>query len=150
MENIKNRLSYDTQTGLFHWSLETKNQNAGKIAGQITKDGYVRIHINGKKYLAHRLAWWYVYGHFPERIVDHIDRNKQNNAISNLRIADPKENAQNRGNAVGFTWHEKTQAFSARIIVNGKLIGLGYHKTALDARAAYLKAKKQYHPSFER
>ena len=146
LAQIKDKLSYDPITGIFVWASSIPNKHAGKEAGQLTKDGYVRLNINGKKMLAHRLAWWFVHGEMPDKIIDHIDRDKTNNAISNLRAVSANENAQNRGNAVGFTWHPKTKAFAARIIVNGKVIGLGYHKTELDARAAYLRAIKTYHP----
>ena len=146
LAQIKEKLSYDPITGIFVWASSVPNKYAGKEAGQKTNDGYLRINVNGKKMLAHRLAWWYIYGELPEGIVDHIDRNKLNNSAANLRVVSSAENAQNRGTALGFSWHEQSKAFATRIIVKGKTIGLGYHKTMLEARAAYLQAVKTYHP----
>ncbi|MDD0156969.1 HNH endonuclease signature motif containing protein, partial [Shigella flexneri] len=68
----------------------------GKVAGTISY-GYNAINIDGVRYFAHRLAWLYVYGEWPKQEIDHIDRNRRNNAISNLRDVSRVVNALNVG-----------------------------------------------------
>jgi hypothetical protein len=148
IEQLKERLSYCPKTGIFKWNDTVKNQCKGTQAGQTTSQGYIRLNIEGKKILAHRLAWAYVYGSFPKGHIDHVDRNKSNNSISNLREVSKKENAQNRGNIKGAYWHESSKLFCSRIQVDGKVTHLGYFKTKEEAQAAYLKAKQELHPFY--
>jgi len=107
--------------------------------------------IDQANYLAHRLAWLYVTGHWPLVHVDHIDGNRKNNAFSNLREADRKTNAQNMRMAhrdnktglLGVTAHRKT--FVANILVDGCQLRIGRFATAEEAHAAYLNAKRAMH-----
>lgn len=95
-EILKSQLNYDSITGIF-----TRIDNSGKAkigdsVGYHSKDGYLSIGVNGKKYLAHRLVWMYIYGEFPKEQIDHINRNKSDNRICNLREATHAQNQQNR------------------------------------------------------
>ena len=83
---LKEVLAYDPYSGKFTWkvSLNTKIR-AGSAAGCLSPEGYIRITIGGKKYKAHRLAWFYVYGYFPENQVVHLNGARSDNRISNLR-----------------------------------------------------------------
>ena len=85
-ESLKELLIYDTSTGEFVWTKQIPGRRKRKV-GTIRPDGYVMIHIVGKFYLAHRLAWLYINGEWPEGEIDHIDRNPSNNAFANLRGA---------------------------------------------------------------
>lgn len=90
-------LTYDTETGEFYWN-ESPNEHisVGDVAGFLHPiTGYIIVGLLGKTYLAHRLAWFYVYGVWPENHVDHIDRNRSNNRIVNLRDVTPAENMAN-------------------------------------------------------
>jgi len=149
IEKLKERLFYCPDTGEFRWSEELNNRHRGTKAGQLTDNGYIRLHIDKKKVLAHRLAWAYVYGEFPKGHIDHIDRNKTNNRISNLREASAKENAQNRGNIKGAYWHKNSRMFISRIQVDGKIYELGYFRTEEEARQAYIAAKQKHHPFYK-
>lgn len=95
-EILQSYLNYSPDTGLFTW-LSDRNVNAmkGNVAGHHAKNGYIRIHVNGKKYLAHRLAWLYMTGEFPPNELDHIDHNKTNNSWRNLRLATRSQNMWN-------------------------------------------------------
>jgi hypothetical protein len=85
--SVARELSYNPESGLFHWKRSGvgRAKRAGAEAGGMRPDGYRNICVNGKQWLCHRLAWVMFYGTKPPRVIDHIDRNKGNNAISNLR-----------------------------------------------------------------
>jgi hypothetical protein len=145
-ENLARVVSYDAKTGAF-----TRNKNGQKI-GKINKDGYVEISVYSKRYLVHRLAWFYVYGVWPEGSLDHVDRDKTNNAIDNLRKLTPSQQAQNTNlhplNTSGYRGvflDKQTNRWRARIRVNNVKHSLGAFDTAEEAYAAYLLAAKKYH-----
>lgn len=152
-ERLKELLSYNEDTGEFSRIVSTThNAKTTSISG----DGYYRITLDNKRYRAHRLAWLYVYGYMPEQI-DHINQNKLDNRICNLRIANHSENGQNiaqpnRNNLLGMRGvrkHGLCDKYQARIKVNYKEIYLGLFDTQEEARKAYLLAKDKYH-SFSR
>lgn len=141
-------LSYNPETGLFTW-LKQKSSSIkiGNVAGYKDKLGYVQIKFNSKSYLAHRLAWFYVYKQFPIKDLDHINRNPTDNRLSNLREVSKAENSHNTDNK-GYWLHKEPNIWRSRIIVNTKLIYLGLFKTEEEAREAYIKAKREYHPTW--
>lgn len=150
---LKESLAYDLETGVFVWIKTYRNQNLGKVAGILDKDGYRQIKFNHKSYRAHRLAWLYVYGVWPSVLLDHIDGVKDHNAISNLREVTFAENSQNRRTAskdslygfLGVDYNKTKKRFRARIQTGGKRINLGGFATADEAYEAYLEAKRKYH-----
>ena len=79
--------------------------------------------------------------------VDHIDGDKLNNNVNNLRWTTAAENQHNRRSAKGYYWNEERQKFMSQIKINNKSINLGYYKTEEEARQAYLDAKKIHHPT---
>lgn len=100
LDLLKEGLRYEHETGLFHWIKRTSNRiKLGQPAGTVTKQGYVRIAINGCQYLAHRLAWKYEYGEFPdgeeEPFIDHINGIPSDNGITNLRVSSHTDNCKN-------------------------------------------------------
>jgi len=137
-EYLKRKYIYDCDSGTF------ADKETGELRGGIDKDGYCRVKLEGQDYKVHRLAWLYVYGEWPIDIVDHIDHNRSNNAISNLRVVTAKENAQNRKlqsrNNTGDTgvhWGTQAKKWIAAIGVDGKKIHLGYfieYSEAVNAR----------------
>ena len=78
-------LTYDKDTGVFRRNTSSGGQEIGSIAGTISKYGYIRIRIKNKAYFAHRLAWLYEYGVWPENEIDHINGEKSDNRLINLR-----------------------------------------------------------------
>ncbi|CDH34116.1 HNH endonuclease signature motif containing protein [Xenorhabdus bovienii] len=93
---LKNLLSYNPDSGEFYWNESKNNQlKAGDKAGWINGEGYINIEIEGMCYKSHRLAWLYMYGYTP-KIIDHINRIRNDNRIINLRECDFSENARNR------------------------------------------------------
>lgn len=138
-------LYYDQDTGLFTWLKQKAHiTKVGSMAGHKNKRGYIRIRFNSKFYLAHRLAWFYVYKQFPIKTLDHINRNKEDNRISNLREVSSKENSHNR-DSKGYSFHKSTNKWLARIKTNHKEVYLGLFTTEEEAREAYVKAKREHH-----
>ena len=80
-------------------------------------------------------------------IVDHVDGNKLNNCIENLRVVTSQENVHNQINCKGFCFNKVIQKYQAQIKLNKKNIYLGYYNTRWEARQAYLDAVPIYHPS---
>jgi hypothetical protein len=151
-QELKRLLSYDRRTGLFHWRVGRGNTKAGSVAGTPTYQGYIQVSIGGRKYKAHRLAWFYVKGVWPEHDVDHRDTDRSNNRWRNLRDLPNKVNAQNkrRAYATSATGVLGVSAcggtFRARICVDGQQKHLGSFTTKRAARAAYVQAKRELHP----
>lgn len=150
---LKSVLHYDCDTGLFVW-----RENRGRIkalshAGGDSR-GYTRIRVNYGWYRAHRLAWLYMTGNFPDCAIDHINGTRDDNRWSNLRLATGSVNQQNRHSAAsnsksGFLGVIPIgEKFFAQIYVNrGDKRYLGTYATPELAHAAYVKAKRELHPA---
>ena len=138
-EELKEWLDYNPETGAF-----SRKKYASKKygCGTIDEHGYMQISVKHKVYRAHRLAWLWVYGKFPEKIIDHINGNKLDNRICNLRDVCKSVNGLNVNKYKGF--HKHQNKFRSRIKVFGKTIDLGVFDTPEQARNAYL-AEKQKH-----
>jgi hypothetical protein len=150
---LRDLLAYDPETGLFRW-LVSKGSNApaGVVTGvrANSKVGYVYIGIDGVRYLAHRLAWLYVYGVWPSQMVDHINRVRTDNRIANLREADCSLNAQNAvrpraGKQLPIGVFRHGGRFVAKITVLYQNYNLGSFRTPAEAQAAYQRAKEEFH-----
>lgn len=151
-DELKSLVSYDHITGEFKKLNDSTYFKSGHVYTGCIADGYVRIRLKGKLYSGHRLAWLYVYGFMPDRI-DHIDGNRLNNAISNLRACNARQNALNAdvrsSNRCGVKGVTKTYngKFTARVTVNYKQVHIGTFNTvseAVNARNEYLKSLPDY------
>lgn len=122
-ERLKELLVYNKYTGEFVWNTKRNNRiNKGDKAGCINGKGYVTISIDSVCYLAHRLAFLYEKGTSP-KLIDHINRNKQDNSFKNLRSCSYKENNLNRKfnskfGISGVYYREKYNHY--RVVFNGK------------------------------
>lgn len=150
---IREFLSYDQETGIVSWAKTHKGMRAGRRAGTVNAQGYRRIAFGGVAYREHRIAWLLTYGSWPACDIDHINRRKDDNRISNLRLADSALNKQNLGikanNTSGVTgvyWSNCDSIWKAQIQVNGKVIALGRYKQKDDAVLARQQAQMKYHP----
>lgn len=158
VQELKSILHYFPETGKLVWADRSSNafngRLAGKSAGCLKSNGYVHVRINGVSYLAHRLAWLHFYGEWPHEMLDHIDCNKSNNRISNLRLATRSQNAANvipRGNYLkGVTFNRRCLKYQAQIKSLGKNNYLGLFDTEADAHSAYLTAAKLIFGKFAR
>ena len=156
-EELKSLFDYDPNTGKFIRKVATTNSvKVGDIAGGLNQRGYVVIWTNGRSYLAHRLAWLYVYGEFPELNIDHINHDITDNRISNLRQATQLQNVWNskiknssETGVKGVTKDKrKKSTFYARCRVNGEHVYLGAFSTKEDAGKAYDDFARSLHGEF--
>jgi len=150
---LKSVLSYDPETGIFIWLVDKSiRSRSGSIAGSIRKNGYRAISVSSNRCLSHRLAWLYTYGYWPNQI-DHINGNRSDNRISNLRECTASQNSMNRGvqsnNIVGLKGVSRhMNKFKSRICLNGNVKYLGIYDTPEEAHEAYKKAADIYHGEF--
>lgn len=154
-KRLKYLLKYDPATGLFTRRVRTSQMNrAGEIAGTRTGLDYVRISVDGLMYLGQRLVWLYVHGEVPVGDLDHIDGDKQNNRLSNLREVSRSVNMQNisaarannKSGLLGVCRHGKN--YRAQIKLDGVRHTLGSYKTPEEAHAAYIAAKASMHAGY--
>ena len=141
---LKNLVSYNPETGIFTRLVSTSsNANVGNIAGYISGNGYKYFSIKNKEVLAHRMAWIYVYGELNGQI-DHINRDRSDNRICNLRVINQSENNRNMPikshNTTGYpgvSFRKDTGKYRSTIHHNGKSKSLGCFETAYQAFEAY-------------
>jgi hypothetical protein len=149
-QKLLRELFFYEEGKLFNRVQRSQNTKAGEEAGSLSNTGYRRIGINGKSYRTHRLIYIFHNGEIDNKLqIDHLDRDKLNNNIENLRLVTNQENDFNR-NAKGYTLHKPANKFQAQIKLNGKQINLGLFNTTEEARDAYLEAKERLHIIEER
>jgi hypothetical protein len=139
-EFVRSLFSYDPETGTLVWKVQRRRIKIGTRAGFVRRDGYREITISDIGYLEHRLAWLIVHGEWPASEIDHIDRNKANNAITNLRLV---TRGLNRRNTVhrGYYLRPDNGKHMAYIAGHdGKRIQLGHFDSPEDAHEAYRRA----------
>lgn len=136
-------LTYDSATGVFTWAVDRVSIKAGAAAGGVNAEGYVRIRVGERTYLAHRLAWLFITGAWPTGEMDHINGHRADNRAANLREVTKAQNAQNRrphrnnrSGTSGVTWYPRDSKWLARIVVDGERQSLGLFDTVDAAREA--------------
>lgn len=117
--DFKDYLDYNPETGVFTWIKPRKGIKKDKTAGRTDRNGYITICFNYSHHLAHRLAWFFVHGEWPDKAIDHINRDKKDNRIVNLRLATVPQNGANlvstKGNSTfkGVSWHKRDKRWRA-------------------------------------
>lgn len=157
IELLKSALNFDPQTGIFTWKRQlASNCIIGHEAGYINSCGYRDISLNGVAYKAHRLAWFITYGTWPD-LIDHIDTDKANNAISNLREATTSENSRNQSTnsrnisgSRGVSWHSRTRKWRVKIRREGIEYYGGSYRSLADAEKASERLCRELHGEFYR
>ena len=159
-ETVRDLLDYNPETGVFVWKVRDRKycetdhgwkivngRDAGETAGSLNDDGYRYIKIFDKRYKAHRLAWLYVYGEWPKNQIDHINNQRDDNRIENLRDVIQSQNSMNAtiqsgrtSQYKGVSWHKKTNKWRTQITINGKCKHLGYFVSEEEAARAYDRA----------
>lgn len=142
---------YNKNTGLFIRRKSSGGKKQGTIAGTLRKDGYIEIRFNGKKQLAHRLAWLYIYAELPKDGIDHINHDRSDNSIDNLRevghsinMLNKTKYTNNSSGVCGVNWYKPNNKWNAQIQVDGKKINLGYFLEFSEAVNARKNAEVLY------
>jgi hypothetical protein len=154
-ETLRGLLDYDPDTGIFRWRVQLSNRvKVGAVAGSVNNEGYIHIKIDGTLFKAHRLAWLHFHGVMPTHHIDHINGNRADNRIANLRDVSRSMNLQNQtrprtdntSGYLGVSLDKRVKRWRALIMVNGRKQHIGLFDTPEAAHAAYLAAKLQLHP----
>ncbi len=152
---LKELFDYNAETGVFTWKVKLRNgMNIGDVAGTKDSNGYLVVAYKRKRYYCHRLAWTYIYGDVPN-IIDHIDGDKSNNKINNLRNSTYTENARNqkisKNNISGIKsvgWVKSRNKWVVKLRVNGKQKFIGHFDDLELAELVAIEARIKYHGEF--
>ena len=164
IELLRDIIKYNPETGELIWkersddfpasitSIRAFNtKNANKPIYQEQHRGYLRVCLFGKNYKSHRVAWAIYYGYWPDDQIDHIDGDRSNNRIENLRAASQTENSRNTkipstnmSGVIGVFWDKRRFKWEARISENSKSVYLGEFDYFWDAVEARRDAEKKY------
>ncbi len=146
----KLRELFTNKDDVLYWNKAKSNRVAGKKAGYTSDSGYRVISVDNFKYREHTLIWIWYYGYMPKQQIDHIDHDKLNNSIDNLRLVSAKENNKNRpkqsnnsSGCVGVSWHKRASKWQAYVKNDGLVIFLGYFISKDEAKHASLSARRQ-------
>lgn len=151
---LRQSIDYNPDNGILTWRRPRPKVRVGEVCGCLHHKGHIEIEIDGKTYMAHRLAWLHFHGRWPNGQIDHKNLNKMDNRIANLREATNGQNCANRrtfGKSgfkgvtlnKGWKWH-------AQITHNKRCISLGYYDTAEEAHAVYVAKARELHGEFAR
>lgn len=157
-ERIHECLNYDPATGVFTWKISPRrNVKAGSIAGGINTDGYSSIWIDNTVYKAHRLAWFYMTGRWPNKYIDHINHIRDDNRWANLREVESYSeqsrnksfNSRNTSGVTGVSWYARTKRWRAKISYNNIRFELGEFRDFEEACKVRKAAEINfgYHPN---
>lgn len=152
---LKELLHYNPDEGVFTWRVRRKGTRSDQVAGGKQSCGYVEIRIDGKRHLAHRLAFLYVTGAVPSGPVDHINHNRSDNRWGNLREATVSQNLgnarlskRNKSGHKGVYWDKRDGRWLAHIGMNGRVKRLGRFTDINDAISAYTAAAQSHFGEF--
>lgn len=153
-EVARQHFDYDASTGSLRWRTKPRGRTkVGALVGAKRSDGYLGMKFKGRNYLVHRVIWLLIHGEWPTADVDHIDGNRSNNALANLRDVPRAMNSQNVRRArvnnlesglLGAT--KRGRKWQASIGVDGMRKYLGVFETPQLAHQAYVNAKRALHP----
>ena len=154
---LREMLHYSEGTGVFVW-LKAPGRNfkyRGKPAGYLGPDGYLYIGIDRAIYLAHRLAWFYVFDKWPDEQIDHVNRSKSDNKLSNLREANTVQNGHNVGlqsrntsGVRGVDWRPDRARWRARLMVGKTDLSLGNFSDFFEAVCARKSAEHRHYGEY--
>ena len=150
IDKLKEQVLYCADTGVFTWNVNKNRVSIGDVVGFVTSKGYLATKIHGKCYFLHRLAWFYVYGQWPKNQIDHINGEKKDNRIENLRDVSGAQNCQNQ---TGPRKTNKTQLqgvsvdknkkYHAQLMINRRVFRLGSFDSPEQAHEVYLAKKAE-------
>ena len=164
-ERARELFDYDPATGALTWrrradsekdAARLNSRHAGKVAGNLDRLGYLKVFADGRQHKAHRVVWLIVNGELGDAQIDHINCNRSDNRIENLRLASRSQNIANSrrhsdasSGYKGVTWHPSGK-WHARIKQNGRSRSLGLFADPAEAHAAYCTAASKAFGEFAR
>jgi hypothetical protein len=152
IQRLHDLLRCDFDNGFLYWKNSRGSKKAGSLAGNIRSDGYFALQIDGKKYLTHIVIYAMFYGFWSDQELDHKNRDRSDNRISNLRTATRSQNIFNSTGRLRKAPFKSVQfrngKWRARISVARKRIHLGYFPTAEEASEAYQIAAVRYYGEY--
>lgn len=151
-EEIDEAFEYDNTIGQLRWKYHHITRKIGTIAGNVGNRGYRRVYYKGKFRNCHRMIWLLIYGYEPN-IIDHIDHNKDNNFISNLRDVNTSINQQNQlyskkqGSKIpGVYYDTRINRYRVRLYIGGKMINFGTFTEKDRAEEHGLEMRRLHYP----
>jgi hypothetical protein len=158
---------YEPDTGALRWRVDRVSKlrsgnnitrvRAGDIAGTTQSQGYRSVYMDNRQHLAHRVIWLIVHGEWPPHQIDHINGDRLDNRLCNLRAVRQHENMLNRGaqsnsktGVKGVSWDKREQRFVVRLKVAGKYRSFGQYRTLEEAVSACARVTAEYHGGFSR
>lgn len=156
IDEVLAALTYDPETGLFRRRHDRRRWKAGEIVGGVNHNGYLLIQIGQSRYFAHKIAILLATGVMPAS-VDHINGDKLDNRLANLRPCNHAQNGANMKVKVtnssgvkGVSFDKVNRRWKASLTVNRKQITVGRFDTLEEAKAAMMAAREQHHGEFAR
>ena len=154
-ERLKAIIKYNPETGVFKWIQNGPGRPKSLIAGCVNPKGYRQIMVDKIRYQAHRIAWLITYDVWPEADIDHINGNRDDNRLCNLRQATRGQNvcnapvrSDNTSGTKGVSWINRCQKWAATICIKGKIKHLGYFNNLEEAAIKAKEARDQHHGPF--
>lgn len=149
IDELRKSFAYRSD-GVLFWKRPTANNvKPGDKAGYIGGDGYLQVRLSCQNLKCHRVVWAILKREDPlDFSLDHINGDKLDNRIENLRKATTKQNQCNQKAVKGYYFNKQEKKWKAYITLNGKTKHLGYFDTKQQAREAYLRAKEKLHGEF--
>ena len=148
---VRGLFDYEPSSGHLIWRVAPGGRGRrGAVAGTLDSDGYVVVRYRGRGYKAHRLVWLHVYGVWPEGIVDHINHDRADNRVENLRVVDPLVNANHlspslrrgRSGERNVSWYSQYRKWKVMIQHNYRVYFVGYFDSVEQAKAAAALARQ--------
>ncbi len=155
-QQMRHFLNYNPESGVFTARVSIHKRREGQEVGTKHHHGYLKVYISGVRYMAHRLAFLWVYGRWPDVCVDHINGQRSDNRIANLREATAAQNIRNQGShkdsrtGIKGVTRKPNGKWAAQIGYGGKNRFLGTFSTPEAAQRAYETAARQHHGEFVR
>lgn len=145
---------FEYRDGSLYWKVRRGKAGTGKKAGCVNKEGYLVVGIKYKKCLVHRIVWA-MHGNEPVRVLDHINNDRQDNRIENLRAADWTINARNASvrkdstsGIKGVSWHKESRKWIGQVWHENKIYKTKHYEDKNECAAAVKALRESLHGKF--
>lgn len=154
-EEILELVYYDKDSGEILWKANSGAATLGRKCGWTRPDGYRQVYIKKHPLLLHRVIWLLENGEWPSKLIDHINGDKSDNRITNLRLANNEQNGRNskihlknKSGERNVFWREGHKKWEVSVRVNKKTIYLGWFKDYEFACLVAQEARDKFHKEY--